>query len=274
MAYVLFNLQLEKDTKSGVNYSDRGLQYGDGLFETMITHEGCIRFVKDHIDRIKRGLKELQISFPPELQDPTFLYENVMLLKKKNNIKGDCRIKLMIWRKEGGLYTPTCSDCYSLLSIQEYEQKENKKCLKVDYAETIKVPLTPVSFCKSLSSMTYTFAGIEKKTRDLDDLILLNYEGYIAETISGNLFWIKDKVIYTSKVAVGCVSGIARKNIIAHLEHKGYKVRKVLARKADLLEAETVMTTNVTGVSRIKEIGDKQYKVVDAWRKVFEQAYE
>lgn len=273
MSYVLFNLEFEKASKTGVSYADRGFQYGDGLFETMISQNGTIRFLNDHIDRIKRGLKELQIHFPSEFQDQNFIYDAFKQLKRKNNIEGDCRIKLMIWRKEGGLYTPQNCECYSLLSIQPFEKSDSKKSLKVDYAETIKVPITPVSFCKSLSSMTYTFAGIEKKTRGLDDLILFNYEGYIAETISGNLFWIKENVIYTPKVAVGCVSGIARKNIVQYLEHKGYKVRKVLARKADLLDAESVMTTNVTGVSMIKEIGEKQYKVVDAWRKVFEQAY-
>lgn len=274
MSYVLFNNEIEKASKTGVSYSDRGFQYGDGLFETMISQNGTIRFLDDHIDRIKRGLKELQINFPSEFQDSDYIYEAFKSLKKKNEIEGDCRIKLMIWRKEGGLYTPNNSNYYTLLSIQPFVKADSKKTLTVDYGESIKVPLTPVSFCKSLSSMTYTFAGIEKKTRELDDLILINYDGYLAETISGNLFWIKDKVIYTPKVAVGCVSGIARKNIIAHLEQKGYKVRKVFARKAELMEADTVMTTNVTGVTMIKEIGEKQYKVVDAWKKVFEQAYD
>ncbi|AZQ61456.1 hypothetical protein EI427_04210 [Flammeovirga pectinis] len=274
MSYILYNNEVTKSTKTPLSINDRGLQYGDGIFETMITYSGHIRFIKDHIDRLKRGAKELQLDLTDELLDPEYYFQVVKSLKKKNNIEGECRIKLMLWRKEGGLYTPSGTESNFMISIIPFEPKLETNALNVDFAESIKVPITPVSFCKTLSSLTYTFAGLEKKKRELDDLILFNYEGYVAETISGNVFWVKDKVIYTPKVCVGCVSGIGRKNIIVYLESKGYKVRKVTARKVDLLDADALLTANVTGVTMIKKVGEKHYKIIDAWRKLFEQAYQ
>ncbi|MBB6458996.1 aminotransferase class IV [Flammeovirga kamogawensis] len=274
MSYILYNNEVTKSSKTPLSINDRGLQYGDGIFETMITYSGHIRFIKDHIDRLKRGAKELQLDLTDELLDPEYYFQVVKSLKKKNNIEGECRIKLMLWRQEGGLYTPTGTESNFMISVIPFTPKMNVNALNVDFAETIKVPVTPVSFCKTLSSLTYTFAGLEKKKRELDDLILFNYEGYVAETISGNVFWIKDKIIYTPKICVGCVSGIGRKNIITYLESKGYKVRKVTARKVDLLDADALLTANVTGVTMIKKVGEKHYKIIDAWRKLFEQAYQ
>ncbi|ANQ49216.1 aminotransferase class IV [Flammeovirga yaeyamensis] len=273
MNYILLNKEIIKTNKTNLPITDRGFQFGDGLFETMITKDGNIRFLEDHLERISKGLKELQINVLDDLLTPEYIREQYKTLKKKNGIEGESRIKLIVWRSGGGLYTPLSKMGHVALLTQEYQQKRETKNLKVDFAETVNVAPTPVSSCKTLSSLTYTLAGLEKQKRKLDDVILLNNEGYLAETISGNLFWVKNKVVFTPKISVGCVSGISRKNIIADLESKGYKVKRVFARKADIIDADAVLTTNVTGVSLITQIGEHNYKCLDAWRKVFETVY-
>ncbi|NLR90413.1 aminotransferase class IV [Flammeovirga agarivorans] len=273
MSYILLNNEIIKTSKAGVSITDRGLQYGDGIFETMITNNGNIRFLQDHLDRISKGAKELLFEVPENILTTDYINEQVLQLKKKNNLPEECRIKLMLWRGEGGLYTPTSKECEFALIVDEYIPTPPRCGLETDFAETVCVAASPVSFCKTLSSLTYTLAGIEKTKKSLDDVILLSQEGFIAETISGNIFWVKDNIIFTPKVSVGCVSGISRKNIIADLENKGYKVKRVLARKADLADADAVLSTNVTGVSTIKSIGETVYKSKNGWRQVFESVY-
>ncbi|OHX66136.1 aminotransferase class IV [Flammeovirga pacifica] len=273
MNYILLNKEIIKTNKSNLPITDRGFQFGDGLFETMITKDGNIRFLRDHLDRISKGLKELQINVLDDLLTVDFINDQFKILKKKNGIEKESRVKLIVWRSGGGLYTPLSKMGHVALLVQDYQPKKEIHNLKVDFATTVQVAPNPVSSCKTLSSLTYTLAGLEKQKRKLDDLILISQEGYLAETISGNLFWIKNKVIFTPKISVGCVSGISRKNIIADLESKGYKVKRVFARKADLVDADAVLTTNVTGVSMITQIENQNYKCLDAWRKVFETVY-
>ncbi|PWJ38597.1 aminotransferase class IV [Sediminitomix flava] len=271
---VSYNFELIPEKKIGALNLDRGFQYGDGLFETMICENGQILFLEDHLERLRKGLKALRITPPKSLNKETIISE-VRSLAEADGLGDHIRVKLTTWRKEGGLYTPISNEANVMITVKPVQQQTDENYfIKTDFCETSTVAYSAVSFCKTLSSMSYVLAGIEKKEKEVDDLIICNTEGYVAEFISSNIFWIKDDKVYTPKLETGCVAGISRKNIIKVLENHGYKVKKVLARKYDLTYADVILSTNIAGVKIVKELEGRTYNSPRAWRTLFLKAYD
>lgn len=270
---VNFNFSFISEEKISLSFTDRSFQYGDGLFETIIFKNNKIQFLADHVERLKKGMKALGIKSSKQISQEEFKIV-IRELIKKNNIETDARIKITVWRKEGGLYTPSSNKFNILFSIKSILPYDTNQGLRVSFAESSSVQYSMASAYKTTSSLPYVLAGLEKKEKEVDDMVILNSEGYIAELISSNIFWIKENIVYTPKVTVGCVGGVARKNVIEILENDGYKVRKVFARKYDLLQAEYIFSVNVTGVYTITQIDDISFKTMNAWKVLFEKAYE
>ena len=155
MFYIL-NGQLSKQT--AINPStDRGLQYGDGLFETMLFKNGEIEFYNDHLDRLKAGLTFFGFSL--EELNPDKLLKETHYLLSENNIIGDARIKFMLWRKTGGFYTPTETGFNYSISVGNFDStKLPSELNKLGIAKNFQLPKSPLGNFKTINSMYYVYA--------------------------------------------------------------------------------------------------------------------
>ncbi|GAA4841374.1 aminotransferase class IV [Algivirga pacifica] len=271
--FVNYNFELLEKKKVTIPIEDRGFAYGDGLFETIIMKNDRLQFAVDHLERLQKGMKVMGFDKDVEALNLEWLLKSCRQLKEKNKFEGDVRFKLMVWRRKGGLYTPTSQGFHVLLTARDFTPVTYEEGVTVDFCERSFVQYSAISFAKTLSSMTYVLAGIEKKEKQVDDLVLMNSEGYLCEFISSALFWVKNDQIYTPRLQTGCVAGIARKNIIQTLEDLGYKVKKVMARKQDLLTADCILSANVAGVHIVKALEGRSYKSVSTWKRIFQKAY-
>jgi len=103
---------------------------------------------------------------------------------------------------------------------------------------------------------------MERDEKGFDDLILMDREGHVSECISSNVFWVKDNTYYTPSLRSGCIGGVMRNYIIDQLKESGVKLKKVMAKKHDLLNADAVFSTNVTGISVIRSIDNVTFSPV------------
>ncbi len=177
---------------------------------------GKAMFIADHVKRIKLGMTTLRMNVPAE-----FTSANIELLIaeliKQNEIRGDARIRLTVFRNEGGRYTPETNDISFLIESETLESKGytlNQKGLWVDVYAEIKKPINKISNIKTGSSLLYVMAGLTKLSLRLDECLLINDNGNIIESISSNVFVIRNGVLYTSPVADGCVDGVMRKQVL------------------------------------------------------------
>ena len=94
---------------------------------------------------------------------------------------------------------------------------------------------------------------VEKEIEDLkakakekkwNDALVLNSQGNIIESSISNIFWIKDKTVYTPPISEGCIAGIRRANWISTLKEKGIPIIEMPLSKEMLLEADEVFLTN------------------------------
>ena len=98
------------------------------------------------------------------------------------------------------------------------------------------------------------------KENNLNDAILLNHAGNVADTTIANLFIIKDGTIKTPTITEGPVAGVMRRHLIKTLREQGYEVQETTISVADVLEAsEVFLTSAIHGIKWVKQIDNAQY---------------
>ncbi|QJD77087.1 aminotransferase class IV [Spirosoma rhododendri] len=224
--------------------TDRAFQYGDGLFETIRYERGHVWFWPDHIARLQAGMAALHLTFPPDLTADVLYSQLLDLLARNGLTDTTARVKLQVWRQPGGLYTPVTSAINYLLTARAGLPFASTEKPKISIYDTFRLHDSPVSSLKTLNSLPYVLAGIYKSQQQLDDVLLLNTNGYLAECQAANLFWLTDNVLYTPSLRTGCVDGTARKQLLRLFPdaREGWYLPDVLA------TAAVVFSANVMGI--------------------------
>lgn len=260
--FCIYNGHLISLYEPAVSFSNRAFRYGDSLFETIRVKQNKIMFLADHIRRIKIGMTSLRMNVPAEFN--TAIIEHLIHeLLVKNNIKGDARIRLTIFRNEGGFYTPETNDISFLIEAEALNTNGyqlNQKGYWVDIYAEIKKPINKLSSIKTGSALLYVMAGLTKTSLKLDDCLLVNDQGQIIETINSNIFIVKNGTISTPPITEGCVDGIMRKQILNLAQQNKILLFEQSITVNSLMNADEVFITNaIKGVEWIGQFKNKFY---------------
>jgi len=213
----IYNGHLISLYEPAISFTNRAFRYGDSLFESIRYSKGKVMFLADHIKRIKLSMTILRMNVPAEFSTPN-VEALILHLLNENSISSDARIRLTVFRNDGGYYAPDTNDISFLIETESLETEGytlNQKGLWVDVYAEIKKPISKIANLKTGSALLYVMAGLTKKSLKLDDCLLINENGHIIESISANIFVIKNGSLYTSPLADGCIEGIMRKQILA-----------------------------------------------------------
>jgi branched-chain amino acid aminotransferase/4-amino-4-deoxychorismate lyase len=255
----IFNNEIINDKEITLGVEDRAIQYGDGIFETIIVRERHSTLIKYHYHRLKEGAAALNFRLPHYF-NIQYLESSILKLIRENDIKRTARIKVLSWRKKGGYYTPESQQSNILIHANiHHEEKEILR--NVGISKTIRNHHSPYSQFKTMNSLKYILASMEKEDSGFDDLIILNERDHVSELLYSNIFWIKNNVYYTPSLETGCIKGVMRSYLIDRLEEKGLSLREVHVVPEELLKADHVFATNASGIRHIIEIADNQFEV-------------
>lgn len=215
-SYCIYNGHIISLYEPAISFTNRAFRYGDSVFESIRHTNGKIMFLADHIKRIKLSMTSLRMNVPAEFTSAN-IEQLIIHLLEKNNIKQDARIRLTVFRNEGGFYTPDTNDISFLIETEKLEEVGytlNQKGLWVDIYAEIKKTINKISNIKTGSALLYVMAGLTKTSLRLDDCLLVNDNGNIIESINSNIFVVKNGTLYTSPISDGCVDGVMRKQIL------------------------------------------------------------
>lgn len=238
---------------------NRGLRYGDGLFETIRIHNSEILFLEDHVERMFAGLKALQIRVP-ELFSVFFFHKQIIDLAHKNQVGNNGRIRITIFREGDGLYEPQQFDPGYFIEIAPLQSgfEWNNDSGEIGIYRDIPKSVSSISFFKSLNALPYVMAAIFKKENRLNDCLLLNAAGNISDAISSNIFWVEDQTFFTVPVSEGGIAGIMRKNLIRILTNHQIPFQEKTITPAELKNADECFLTNVGwGMRPVTRFEDK-----------------
>ncbi len=255
VTYINFNGNIVDSSQPVFTAANRAFRYGDAVFETIRLMQGEILFFEKHLSRLSMSMKLLGMNPHDDL---TFhnLYLSIRHLDQVNNLKGNGRIRLEVFRNDGGLYTPYSNDVSYVMEttpIVSKSYKLNENGLKIELYTDIKKPVSGLSNLKSSNALYYVMAGLYKNLLKTGDCLVLNTDNRIAEAISSNIFLVSKEVISTPSLSEACVAGVMRETVIEHLKKQGISVHEKGIAIEDLLAADEVFLTDV--INGIRWVG-------------------
>ncbi len=261
-SHCIYNGHVISLYEPAISFSNRAFRYGDSLFESIRFTNGKIMFLADHVKRIKLSMTTLRMNVPAEFTTGN-IEALILHLLEQNNIKQDARIRLTVFRNEGGFYTPDTNDISFLIESEALETtgyQLNQKGLWVDVYAEIKKQINKISNLKTGSALLYVMAGITKTSLKLDDCLLVNDNGNIIESISSNIFVVKNGTLYTSPIADGCIDGVMRKQILdIAAQNKILTFEQTLTVHTLTNGDEVFLTNAIKGIQWVGQFKNKFY---------------
>jgi branched-subunit amino acid aminotransferase/4-amino-4-deoxychorismate lyase len=156
------------------------------------------------------------------------------------------RAKWLVWRAGKAPFTPETSEIEQLFFMVETTKPKVQNLKHAGLCESVQVGLHAWSAAKTLNALPYVMASAEKQQRKLDELVMLNQQGMLAECTSSNLFWGKDGHLFTPSLASGCQAGVMRGQVIELCKTLEISCTEGLFAPEVLHEADSIFCTNVT----------------------------
>ena len=253
MSLVLLNGELLAAATIALALPNRGLQFNDGFFETLVLTAGRLRYAADHAARMQRAAAVLHLQLPAALSSPDALERTLQRVAEANALAAGSRLRLQLWRTGGGLYAPATADVHWLATAVPYAPGGASPA-RAGFAESIRTQYSPLSFCKGPYALHYVLAAQERVARGLDELLLLDAHGHVAEAGAAAVFWLKDDELFTPALASGCVAGVRRAHLLRVARQHGLRCHEGLYPAAELLGAEAAFTANVAGIRLLSHI--------------------
>jgi branched-chain amino acid aminotransferase len=232
---------------------NRGLTFGDGFFETLIYSNNQLRLATGHAARMQQAAAALYLTLPAPLATAEALAATLARLAGANGLPA-ARLRLQVWRGGGGRYTPPGSAA-EWLATAEFFAPDDPPIGRADFARETQSIYSPLSFCKGPQAWLYVRAAHERQRRRLDEIILCDAAGHVAEAGAAAIFWLKNNTLYTPALASGCVAGVRRAEVLRQARASGIPCEEGLFPVAAVLAAEAVFTANVAGVRAVRQLG-------------------
>ena len=178
--------------------SNRSYRYGDGLFETMKMQNGTIELSIFHFERLFDGLNLLKFIIP-KLFTKEKLEQEVLQLCRKNNCDSLARIRFSVFRGNGGLYDENKTLQYVIESwpLSSTINSLNENGLLIYIYPDAEKSCYKFSNLKSANFLPYSMAALYAKENKLNDCLVFNTSGGVADSTIANIFLIKGDTIST-----------------------------------------------------------------------------
>lgn len=234
-----------------VSPNDRGLMYGDGIFETILVKNRKLIQIEAHIKRMVIGLRRLNIIFKvPSERLIEFVREDLIDSGERD---ASLRISVTRGKVNGPLgFTETESPTI-LVEIKPILEEPPKEINLITAAER-RNEFSILSSIKSLNYLSSLAAKQEANRMNAYDALLLNTKGDIAECTTSNIFAIIGGELVTPPLEAGILPGITRGVVlsIASVAHIQESTRRITP--SELQSASEVFTTNsIKGILPVKK---------------------
>lgn len=250
-----------------ISFLDRGLQYGDGVFETIAVQNKALLCLDEHLNRLEKGCKQLRIPLP----DKTLLINEASSLIETNE-RGV--IKIIITRGQGGrgyaLPDKTQSNrIVSLYPFPDYPTKNSTQGVIVRVCDYRYVKNPALAGIKHLNRLEQVIARSEWTDNSIAEGIVLDQENNVIEGTMSNVFCVIDNVLCTPDLTMCGVEGVIRNKLIQLCPSLNINVEvKKISLEEILISKEVFICNSVLGLWPVKMIEEKLFSIGDKTQKI------
>lgn len=241
---------------AAVHALDRGLQFGDGLFETMTVIDGQIRFMPQHLARLRKDSARLLINVA---QAEVLHAELVAAAKRLDNGV----IKLIVTRGSSsrGYSLPAQPLARRILIASDRPKLPDQIRLMV--CRTRLAAGGSLVGIKHLNRLEQVMACAEwQNINNVDEGLMLDPDDNIIEATSANVFIVRNDRVCTPVLDRCGVNGIMRDQVMKLLRQSDKFFQTENIGIADIKQADEIFLTNsVGGVRPVVSLGDKSWEV-------------
>lgn len=256
---VNYNGELLADEKAKLSINNRGFKYGDALFETIKATRTKVIFWEDHYFRLMASMRMLRMKIPMSFTLESLEQEILKTINCQN--KADFyRVRLTVYRKDGGFYTPATNEVDFLIEITEHTY-QTKTTYSVDVYKDFYNYSGLLSTVKTTNRMLNTLASIFAHENELDNCVLINENKGVVEVTNGNIFIVLGNTVKTPALTEGCIKGIVRKKVIEIIaKNPEYSIEETTISPFEIQKADEVFVTNaIMGIQPVTNYKKKTF---------------
>ncbi len=247
------------EMQTTLSVADRGLQYGDGLFETIALRGGVLEFWGDHMARLQQGAERLSIPQP----DPDQLRaEAEQLIKMEEYDPGVLKIVLTRGVGGRGYLAPQPATPTRILSLtpfpysEERQQAARKQGVRLHICNTRLGDNPTLAGIKHLNRLEQVLARNEWSDSTIAEGVVMNQQGQMVEGTMSNLFFVRDGEIITPDLSHCGVDGVIRRQLLQQFEQRGIEVAVRAVPLQELVVVDEAFCCNsLIGIWPIRQIG-------------------
>lgn len=199
----------------------------DGCIETMLVKDFKVKYWHAHVRRLRKSVAAIcnQKINADKLETDLVNYMNNVSWK-------DYIIRIQY------------NACHELFQISHRELGEFPSRPQVAIFRSVKLPIHPLSWIKRSNRTLFNEAQGSLKDLKLDDVILLNEDGFVCESTIANVFIKTDQTYVTPSLDQGCVDGVLRSKMLSEFKRKGHKCEQRPIKPEELYSAKKVFLSN------------------------------
>jgi branched-chain amino acid aminotransferase len=256
--FMLYNGELRNASEAIAGAGNRGLRYGDGLFETIKIVKGQMPLFVLHAERLWNGLNTLQMPLPFDQEQ---LKQQIVMLCERNNVLEAGRVRVMVFRGNGTLYSVEAVHPNIVIQAEALPAAYlalNEHGWQVDVCPGVQKSCDVLANLKSNNYLPYVMAAMHAQKHTLNDCLVMNTYGRICDATIANVFWVHNGYVCTTPLSEGGVAGVMRRFL---LQQEGYKLLETACTEDELLQADEVFLTNALyGVRWVQGFRGRVYK--------------
>jgi 4-amino-4-deoxychorismate lyase len=243
-------------TGTHVPVDDRGLQYGDGLFETILVRNGIARFIDAHLARLARGCARLGIPY----DDDGLRGDAARALEAAPAL---AILKLVVTRGSAARrgYAPQPGTARRIATLSATADTGSMTAgVTLGIARTRAATNPTLAGLKHLNRLDNVLAAAEIAGGD-HDVLMLDVADRIVSGASCNVFVTRDGRLATPKLDSAGVAGVLRGIVQREAPKLGLVVQERALTLADLAAADEVLVTNARiGVVPVSRVGEHAFR--------------
>lgn len=249
--------EYKPESEATIGVLDHGLLYGDGVFEGIRAYDGRIFRLDQHLERLYHSAKAVWLEIPHSQAEMAQILTEAL----KQSGLSDAYFRLVVTRGKGdmGLDPRKCPrptvfcivDTIALWPADRYER--GLVCLTAATPIAHRENLSPR--VKSLNYLSHIMAKVEGIAAGVDEVIMLDSSGHVAEASGMNLFTVSGNVVSTPPPYAGILRGVTRDAVLELAVDAGYGVEERTLNRYDIYTAdETFLTGTAAEVIAVTKL--------------------